>query len=575
LAFQDTTSREYLISGAAGTGKTLANLLKLLWFGDTYPGARMLIVRKTRHSLTETALVTWERDVLGEGHPIIAKPIDRGHRHAYKFPNKSVLVTGGMDRPDKVLSSEWDLIFVPEATDLELGDWETLGGRLRAMAGPFDQLFGDCNPTSPEHWLKKRCDLGKCRLYESKHFENPRYYDYRAAKWTEAGERYVKGRLQQMTGHRRKRFLFGLWVAAEGVIYPFDATIHGLPASWKPNPSWKRVWSIDWGKTSPTVLQMWAVDPDGQRMHLYKEWFKTNTRPDRLGKWAKEQIETGAEPRPQVIVCDHDTANAGYLTGFEGASGLHLTLADKADRNKGIEDTQAMFDRDGPGLPPRIFFKANALVHEPDPYLEERGVPSSTVAELLAYTWDADFRKDVPIEDNDHGCFVAGTLVETESGPVAIELVKVGDHVLTRDGYREVEACGMTNEMAHVRKVRLSNGATLTGTPNHPVYVKGSGFRRLEDLRPGEELLTAPDAELIRVVGFTSVCVPTAVFNLTVAGQPEYFASGVLVHNCDAMRYAQRYVATNLIAKPMPQIVVKPLLPAWARNPIGPSGWNR
>lgn len=28
------------------------------------------------------------------------------------------------------------------------------------------------------------------------------------------------------------------------------------------------------------------------------------------------------------------------------------------------------------------------------------------------------------------------------------------------------------------------------------------------------------------------------VFNLTVEGYPEYFANGVLVHNCDTMRYA-------------------------------------
>lgn len=27
------------------------------------------------------------------------------------------------------------------------------------------------------------------------------------------------------------------------------------------------------------------------------------------------------------------------------------------------------------------------------------------------------------------------------------------------------------------------------------------------------------------------------VWNLTVEGSPEYFANGVLVHNCDAMRY--------------------------------------
>ncbi len=28
------------------------------------------------------------------------------------------------------------------------------------------------------------------------------------------------------------------------------------------------------------------------------------------------------------------------------------------------------------------------------------------------------------------------------------------------------------------------------------------------------------------------------VYNLTVEGVPEYFANGLLVHNCDALRYA-------------------------------------
>ena len=35
------------------------------------------------------------------------------------------------------------------------------------------------------------------------------------------------------------------------------------------------------------------------------------------------------------------------------------------------------------------------------------------------------------------------------------------------------------------------------------------------------------------------------VYNLTVEGQPEYYANGLLVHNCDVTRYAimgDRYV---------------------------------
>lgn len=110
-----------------------------------YPGARALVVRKTRESLTETVLVTWERDVLGPDHPILtSRPSLRRVRQSYQFPNASVVVLGGMDKPDKVLSSEWDLVYVPEATELDLVDWETLGGRLRAGAVPYQQIIADC-----------------------------------------------------------------------------------------------------------------------------------------------------------------------------------------------------------------------------------------------------------------------------------------------------------------------------------------------------------------------------------------------------------------------------------------------
>lgn len=34
-----------------------------------------------------------------------------------------------------------------------------------------------------------------------------------------------------------------------------------------------------------------------------------------------------------------------------------------------------------------------------------------------------------------------------------------------------------------------------------------------------------------------SVAGTAPVYNLTVSGVPEYYASGVLVHNCDATRY--------------------------------------
>lgn len=42
------------------------------------------------------------------------------------------------------------------------------------------------------------------------------------------------------------------------------------------------------------------------------------------------------------------------------------------------------------------------------------------------------------------------------------------------------------------------------------------------------------------------------VYNLTVAGAPEYFANGVLVHNCDAARYMVVHVDGLPVEVPKP-----------------------
>ncbi|GAG05846.1 unnamed protein product, partial [marine sediment metagenome] len=56
--------REVLIEGPAGTGKSRAIWEKLYAVAYKYPGCRILVVRKTRESMTESVLVTWEDKVL-------------------------------------------------------------------------------------------------------------------------------------------------------------------------------------------------------------------------------------------------------------------------------------------------------------------------------------------------------------------------------------------------------------------------------------------------------------------------------------------------------------------------------
>lgn len=216
---------EMVMSGPAGTGKSRACLEKLHLCAMKYPGMRGLIIRKTRESLSEAALVTFEDKVLHEYDPVKEGP-RRNFRQAYHYGNKSELVVGGLDKPGKIMSTEYDMIYVQEATELDLADWLALTTRLRNNVIPYQQIIADCNPDAPTHWLWTRSQSGLIRLLNSQHKDNPRLY--RNGEWTKEGQEYLDtldrlGYIDEATGERvgteYQRLGLGLWVQATGVIF--------------------------------------------------------------------------------------------------------------------------------------------------------------------------------------------------------------------------------------------------------------------------------------------------------------------------------------------------------------------
>jgi hypothetical protein len=147
--------REIILDGPAGTGKTRAALEKGYRCALKYAGARILLARKTRVSASESILPTFEFDVVPAGSPIL-HGASRRFRQRYDLENGSVVVVGGMDKANKILSSEWDMILVFQAEELTEDDWENLTTRLRNGVMPYQQIIGDANPGPPSHWLKRR-----------------------------------------------------------------------------------------------------------------------------------------------------------------------------------------------------------------------------------------------------------------------------------------------------------------------------------------------------------------------------------------------------------------------------------
>lgn len=397
---------EVVISGPAGTGKSRACLEKLHAVCLATPGVRALIVRKTMASLGSTGLVTFRQHVIADseraGHVSYyggsgAEPVQ------FKYGNGSRVVVGGMDKATKIMSSEYDLIFVQEATELTEDDWEALTTRLRNNQISFQQLLADCNPSTPTHWLKQRADNGRTVMLRADHRDNPVLFDDQGAL-TDLGRDYMS-KLDNLTGVRKERLRHGRWAAAEGLIYDdFDPAVHLVTKPWEPPADWTRYWAVDFGFENPFVCQFWAVDGDG-RAYMYREVYRTHRTIDdharHLLALHKTLNHQGHEPLPQAIVSDHD---AGERSIFERELGMSTTLA-KKDVVSGIQAVQARLRPAGDGRP-RLFIHRNARL-ERDQALADAGKPTCTADEIPGYVWDRSPNKppkDQPVKADDHGC---------------------------------------------------------------------------------------------------------------------------------------------------------------------------
>ena len=398
-------AEHYLAEGIwhHNTGKSIACLNKLYACCDKYPDVRALICRKTRESITQSALVSWEDKVVPKGHPCL-RGADRASRKEYRFPNGSKVIVGGLrqssrDNSQQIMSTEYDIVYIQEAIELSEDDWEKITTRLRNNKMPYQQIIADTNPSAPTHWLKKRCDKGTTRILESRHSDNPMLWDTETNDWTEFGRKYIKS-LDDLTGARKQRLRHGRWVQAEGVVWEnWDAAVHVIPRFEIPK-DWRRIRSVDFGYTHPLVVQWWALDPDG-RMYLYREYVQTRMTVDEHGPRIKSLSPDGEFI--EANVCDHDEENRATLEKWIGP-----TTSARKEVIAGIQCVEQRLKVQPDGKP-RMFVFDDALVGI-DQDMEDAKKPIGLSAEIDSYIWDArnlDNPKEVPLKINDDSCDAA------------------------------------------------------------------------------------------------------------------------------------------------------------------------
>jgi hypothetical protein len=459
-----STDREIVIAGGARTGKTNGLLVKARWEAETFPGWRQLFVRMTRRSLSESVLPDWEHKVLGAGHSALGRR-QRDSRSVYQFPNGSTVILGGMDDPAGFLSAELDSIKFFQGEQLPKPKfWELLLSRLSGSAGPYVQAVLDVNPAGTQHWILKRCreliclvcgqghadlsretcekcggeELGRMRWIDSRHQDNPLFFDHGTGKWRPKGRAYLLGVLGRLRGPQRERYLNHQWVDEAGrVLEEWDPAVHLLGGSLEKrrDRGWllhvkHDAWSADasdvmrrtpvpiewfgagydWGwRPDPGNLQVWAYDRHGRRFMVVEvcrlAW--------QIDRWAQLAEELWKEFGFRYIACDPSMpaiieAFNGRLTPFAGrgapavAVGADNTIRRQSPDLAGV-DLMRWGLRDPKGIVRTFLMRdANRLGHDPE--LREAGRPCCAEEEITSWVFASRKSTGEPLEKPSEDC---------------------------------------------------------------------------------------------------------------------------------------------------------------------------
>lgn len=223
---------------------------------------------------------------------------------------------------------------------------------------------------------------------------------------------------------------------------------------------------------------------------------KTRTAAEQIGWWAWEN------PGTRWLVAA-PTSSDVRSTCFEGDSGLMSVIPAPliADYNKALHELR---------------LTNGSLI---------KGIPASEPERFRGPQF--------------HGawCCIPGTMIAAPGGERPIETLRPGDVVLTRHGPRRVLAAGPSGNPADL--VRLEcDGTSLTVTDDHPIRA-GLQWVAAGRLSPGDSVMTlelsGEPYERHATVRNVERLPNALTYNLTVEGEHEFIANGIVVHNCDEL----------------------------------------
>lgn len=264
--FCQARSRYVAYGGARGGGKTHVLRVKAYGGALTYPGIRILIIRREYPELEQNIILPMRKMIPAE----IASY--NGSMRMMFFVNGSIIKFGHFGNGDELeyQGQEYDWIFMEEATQFTESQFRTLGACLRGATKIPRRMYLTCNPGGVGHmWVK--------RLFIDREYnDGEKGEDYTFIHATvddnpqllSASPEYVQ-MLDLLPEDIRRAHRYGDWDALAGTFFPeFRRETHVRTFRKIPR-EWKKYRAFDYGLDMFACLWI-AVDYNG-RAYVYRE----------------------------------------------------------------------------------------------------------------------------------------------------------------------------------------------------------------------------------------------------------------------------------------------------------------
>lgn len=362
-----------ICDGSIRSGKTLSMSVGfLLWSMSSFNGQSFAICGKTIEALRRNVVSLLPQWVEG-----IFTIVERRKENKLIVSSGTTTNTyylfGGKDEASYTLVQGMTLAgaLLDEAALMPRSFVEQVMARCSVDGSKF---WFNCNPENPSHWfyvewIKKADERNVLYLHFTME-DNPSL----SAK--------IKARYESLyTGVFYRRYILGLWVKAEGLVYPmFDRAKHRVFGLFKYSPRHRYYVSIDYGTVNPFAAGLYDYDPAKQRATMIRELYYKGGSANRVDNEAYYKMLVdliGDIPIEYVII---DPSASSMIETIQ-KYGQFTVIKANNDVINGIQDVTK-------------FLNAGVL------YFHESC--KATFNEFEAYSWNEKSVEDAVIKENDH-----------------------------------------------------------------------------------------------------------------------------------------------------------------------------